>query len=31
MMKDGQIIYQGKWEDNREDLETFYLEQFEEE
>lgn len=31
MIKDGQIIYQGKWEDNREDLETFYLEQFEEE
>ena len=31
MMKHGQIIYQGKWEDNREDLETFYLEQFEEE
>ena len=31
MMKDGQIIYQGKWEDNREDLETFYLEQFKEE
>lgn len=31
MMKDGQIIYQGKWEDNLEDLETFYLEQFEEE
>ena len=31
IMKDGQIIYQGKWEDNREDLETFYLEQFEEE
>lgn len=27
MMKDGQIIYQGKWEDNLEDLETFYLEQ----
>ncbi len=31
MMKHGQIIYQGKWEDNREDLETFYLEQFKEE
>lgn len=31
IMKDGQIIYQGKWEDNREDLETFYLEQFKEE
>ena len=31
IMKDGQIIYQGKWEDNREDLETFYLEQFKDE
>ncbi|MFG6356266.1 MAG: ABC transporter ATP-binding protein [Acetatifactor sp.] len=30
MMKDGQFIYQGKWEDNREDLETFYMEQFKE-
>lgn len=31
MMKDGQIIYQNKWENNLENLETFYLEQFEEE
>lgn len=30
MMKDGQFIYQGKWEDDRKDLETFYMEQFEE-
>lgn len=30
MMKDGQFIYQGKWEDGRKDLETFYMEQFEE-
>ncbi|MDE5950452.1 MAG: ABC transporter ATP-binding protein [Acetatifactor sp.] len=30
MMKGGQLIYQGKWEDEREDLETFYMEQFEE-
>lgn len=29
IMKDGQLIYQGKWEDTREDLETFYLNQFE--
>ncbi len=28
MMKDGRMIYQGKWEDSRGDLETFYLEQF---
>ena len=28
MMKDGQIIYQGKWDEKRGDLETFYLEQF---
>ncbi len=30
MMKDGQFIYQGKWENGRKDLETFYMEQFEE-
>lgn len=29
MMKDGQIIYQGKWDDAKGDLEQFYLEQFE--
>ena len=29
IMKDGQLIYQGKWEETREDLETFYLNQFE--
>lgn len=28
MMKDGQLIYQGKWEEENGDLETFYLEQF---
>ncbi len=28
MMKEGRLIYQGKWEDNRGDLEAFYLEQF---
>lgn len=28
MMKDGQIIYQGKWTGEQEDLETFYLKQF---
>ena len=28
MMKDGRLIYQGKWEDSRGDLEAFYLEQF---
>lgn len=31
MMKDGQMIYQGKWEEGKEDLESFYLRQFEEE
>ena len=31
MMKDGQMIWQGKWEDGKEDLEDFYLRQFEEE
>lgn len=30
MMKKGQIIYQGHWDGETEDLETFYLEQFEE-
>ncbi len=29
IMKDGQLIYQGKGEETREDLETFYLNQFE--
>lgn len=29
IMKDGQLIYQGQWEEPREDLETFYLNQFE--
>ncbi|MBD5529068.1 MAG: ABC transporter ATP-binding protein [Lachnospiraceae bacterium] len=28
MMKDGKMIYQGKWEESRGDLEAFYLEQF---
>ena len=31
MMKDGQLIYQGTWEENNGDLEKFYLSQFEEE
>lgn len=31
MMKDGQIIYQGVWDEKNGDLETFYLAQFEEE
>lgn len=31
MMKNGQLIYQGKHEDGLEDLEAFYMEQFEEE
>ena len=31
MMKDGQLIYQGRWEEGKEDLESFYLRQFEEE
>lgn len=30
MMKDGQLIFQGPWDDRRGDLETFYLSQFEE-
>lgn len=28
MMKDGQLIYQGKWDGARGDLEAFYLKQF---
>lgn len=31
MMKDGQLIYQGKWDEEQGDLEAFYLKQFEEE
>lgn len=31
IMKDGQIIYQGKWEERGENLEEFYLEQLDEE
>lgn len=31
MMKDGQLIYRGKWDDTKGDLETFYLQQFKEE
>jgi len=31
MMKDGQLIYQGPWDEAKGDLEEFYLEQFEEE
>ena len=30
MMKKGQLIYEGKWDSSRGDLEEFYLEQFEE-
>lgn len=30
MMKDGQLIYHGKWNDAKGDLEEFYLQQFEE-
>lgn len=30
MMKDGQLIFNGKWDDNKGDLEDFYLQQFEE-
>lgn len=30
MMKDGQMIYQGKWDNAKNDLEEFYLHQFEE-
>lgn len=28
MMKDGQLIFQGKWDDEKGDLEEFYMEQF---
>lgn len=31
MMKDGQLIYQGKWDEENGNLEEFYLEQFGEE
>ena len=31
MMKDGQLIYQGIWDESNGDLEKFYLSQFEEE
>lgn len=30
MMKDGRLIYEGKWDDSKGDLEEFYLKQFEE-
>lgn len=30
IMRDGQLIYQGKWQEQQGDLETFYLQQFEE-
>ena len=30
MMKDGRLIYQGKWQEKSGDLEEFYLKQFEE-
>lgn len=28
MMKDGQLIYQGKWDETQGNLEAFYLQQF---
>ncbi|MCM1127791.1 MAG: ABC transporter ATP-binding protein [Lachnospiraceae bacterium] len=31
MMKEGQLIYQGEWDEKQGDLEAFYLKQFEEE
>lgn len=31
LMKNGQLIYQGKWDNEKGDLEEFYLQQFEEE
>lgn len=31
MMREGQMIYQGRWEEEKEGLESFYLRQFEEE
>lgn len=30
MMKNGQFVYQGKWQEQQGDLEAFYLQQFEE-
>ena len=30
MMKDGQLIFEGKWDNQNGDLEEFYLKQFEE-
>ena len=30
MMKDGQLIYWGKWNETKESLEDFYLQQFSE-
>ena len=30
MMKDGQLIFEGKWDNQKGDLEEFYLKQFEE-
>ena len=29
MMKDGQLIFQGEWQEGQGNLEEFYLEQFE--
>lgn len=31
MMKEGQLIFQGKWDESKDSLEEFYLHQFEEE
>jgi len=31
LMKDGKLIYQGPWDENKGDLEAFYLREFEEE
>ena len=31
IMKEGQLIYEGKWDDSKGDLEKFYLQQFGEE
>mgnify|MGYP002856969554 FL=1 len=30
MMKDGRLIWQGTWDENRGSLEDFYMEEFEE-
>ena len=30
LMKNGRLIYQGSWQEQQGDLETFYLQQFEE-